>query len=96
MSSTEKGQPDQVHDILMVMKSRGFFINSQRRIIVGILMMQGKPVTVEELWLSIRRISQKACIASIYNNLNLLVQEGFLERDIDAKGKSRYSLKKTG
>jgi len=83
---------DLVAGICATIRARGRHINQPRKAVIYALVSQQQAMTAEALWLGIRA-THKISISAVYSNLNLLVEEGVVEKMQDDDAKSTYQVK---
>lgn len=80
------------NEVIETLRLQGFRITQPRRIIIEYLMENGDHPTVEEIYSQISSRYPNISLATIYNNINFLVEIG-LVYEIKSSGKvSRYDF----
>lgn len=65
-------------EIIQQIKEKGYKITPQRRAIIDALLLPGRPPTAKEILEKVRNTFPEISLDTIYRNLNLLADIGFL------------------
>ncbi|MGI5912302.1 MAG: Fur family transcriptional regulator [Syntrophomonadaceae bacterium] len=74
------------------LSAEGYKVTPQRRIIIQVLDKSSKHLSAEEIADQVRKIEQSISVATVYRNINLLVDLGVVSKLDLHNGPARYEL----
>ncbi|MDD3653521.1 MAG: Fur family transcriptional regulator [Desulfotomaculaceae bacterium] len=84
-------------EIIKKFKEKGYKITPQRRAIIDVLVKSGKPPTAKEVLRKVRVISPEVSLDTVYRNLKLLSEMGYLiQINLRSSERSRFEILKNG